>query len=213
MAMYLPRTPVPASRWTRRAQLAALTLVLPGVLALAQTPSGSKTAAAQADAKVTAARSEESPTWKSLTPLQREALAPLGPVWGEITSNRKRKWIALSANFKSMSPHEKATLHDRMHEWATLSSAERNQARLNFVQVRDLSHEEKKAQWEAYQALSPEQKQLYAAQASPSTAGAAPAGTKRTPGKLAAVPVTRSEASAGASAAQRAKAPASATTP
>ncbi len=209
--MELSRPPFPATRWTRRAQLAALTLVLPGVLALAQTPTGSKSAAVQAGAKATAARSEESPTWKSLTPLQREALAPLGPVWGEISSNRKRKWIALSANFKSMSPHAKATLHDRMQEWATLSSAERNRARLNFAQVRDLSHEEKKTQWEAYQALSPAQKQQYAAEAGPPTAGAAPAVIKRTPGKLAAVPVTRSEASTGA--AQRAKAPASAPTP
>lgn len=179
---------------------------------MAQSPTGANITPVPA-AKVTAARSEASPTWKSLTPVQREALAPLAPVWGEISGNRKRKWIALSANFKTLSPQDKATLHGRMKEWASLSSAERNQARLNFALARDLPHDEKRAQWEAYQALSPEQKKQFAAQANTQATGAAPAVTKSTPGKLASVPVTRSEAPAASSAAQRAKAPASAATP
>ncbi len=179
---------------------------------MAQSPTGANIAPAPAT-KVTAARSEASPTWKSLTPVQREALAPLASVWSEISSNRKRKWIALSANFKTLSPQDKATLHGRMKEWASLSSAQRNQVRLNFTRARDLTHEEKKAHWEAYQALSPAQKKQFAAQAKSQATGAAPAVTKNTSGKLAAVPVTRSEVPAASSAAQRAKAPASAATP
>jgi len=181
---------------------------------MAQSPIGAITAPAPApDTRVTTARSEASPTWKSLTPVQREALAPLAPVWGEISSYRKRKWIALSANFLTLSPQDKATLHGRMKEWASLSSAERNRARLNFALARDLPHDEKKAQWQAYQALSPEQKKQFAAQANHPSAGAAPAVTKSTPGKLAAVPVTRSEAQDVPRADPRAKAPASAATP
>ena len=210
--MVSSRSPVPATRWTRRAQLAAWALLLPVVLAMAQSPAGGSAAPAQA-AKLTTARSDASPTWKSLTSAQREALAPLAPVWGEISSNRKRKWIALSANFNTLSPQDKATLHGRMKEWASLSSAERNQARMNFALARDLSHEEKKVQWEAYQALSPEQKKQFAAQANALASGAAPAVTKSTPGKFAAVPVTRSEPPTASSAAQRAKEPASAATP
>ncbi len=196
----------------RRAHLAALALLLPGVLAVAQSPAGGIPAPAQI-AKVTPVRSEASPSWKSLTPAQREALTPLAPVWGEISSNRKRKWIALSANFKNLSAQDKATLHGRMQEWAKLSSAERNQARLTFARTRDLSKDEKKTQWEAYQALSPEQKKLFAAQAKSQGTGAAPAVTNTSPGKLAAVPITRSELPAASSAVQRAKAPASAATP
>ena len=206
------RPPAPATRWTRHAQLVACAFLLPGVLALAQTPTGTS-ATPEQTAKVTAAQTQASPTWKSLTPAQREALAPLTSVWGEISSNRKRKWIALSANFKRLSPQDKVTLHGRMQEWASLSTAERNRARLNFALSRDLPHEEKKARWEAYQALSPAQKKQFAAQAQPSATGAAPAVTKSTPGKLAAVPVTRSETPAASSAAQRAKTPASAATP
>ena len=186
--------------------------MLPGLLAFAQSPTGATTSPAPAT-KAAAVRSEASPTWKSLTPVQREALAPLASVWGEIGSNRKRKWIALSANFSALSPQDKATLHGRMKEWASLSSTQRNQVRLNFALSRDLSHEEKKAHWEAYQALSPEQKKQLAAQAKSQTTGAAPAVTKGKSGKLAVVPVTRSEAPATLGAAQRAKAPASAAAP
>ena len=186
--------------------------MLPGLLAFAQSPTGANTTPAPA-AKAVAVRSEATPTWKSLTSLQREALAPLSSVWGEIGSNRKRKWIALSANFQSLSPQEKATLHGRMKEWASLSSTQRNQVRLNYSLSRDLSHEEKKAHWEAYQALSPEQKKQFAAQAKSETTGAAPAVTKSTSGKLAVVPVTRSEVPAVSSAAKRAKTAASAPTP
>ena len=124
-------------------------------------------AAAGAVAKAPASRQAPPPAWKTLSPAQQEALAPLAPVWGEISSNRKRKWIALSANFESLSPADKATLQGRMKEWASLSTADRNRARLNFAQTQELSSAEKKAKWEAYQALSPERKRQLAARPAP----------------------------------------------
>lgn len=142
------------------------------------------------------------PAWSALTPAQQAALQPLAPIWHEIGPNRKRKWIALSAGFGKLSATEQATLHVRMGDWARLSNQERNRARLGFAETRTLSSEEKKARWEAYQALSPVQKQQLARQAaSRPTIGAAPAITNRSSGKLAAVPVTRSDAAAGASSA------------
>ncbi len=133
--------------------------------------------------------------WRSLSPKQKEALQPLAPIWGDIEASRKRKWIALSANFASLSPADKHTLHGRMGEWASLTAAQRNRARLNFAQTRQLSNTEKKAQWDAYQALSPERKQELAAQANTNTRarGAAPALPRSSNRKLAAVPTTRSQ--------------------
>jgi Protein of unknown function (DUF3106) len=137
------------------------------------------------------------PAWTTLTAAQQAALQPLAPIWHEINTSRKRKWIALSANFNRLSATEQATLHVRMGDWARLSTAERNRARLNFVETRDLSAAEKKAQWEAYQALSPAQKQQWATQAgNRPQVGAAPAITGRPTGKLANVPVTRSASAA-----------------
>ncbi len=146
--------------------------------------------------------------WNTLNASQQAALRPLAPIWGQINPNRKRKWIALSANFSKLSAAEQTTLHGRMAEWATLSNAERNRARLNFAETRSLSSAEKKSQWEAYQALSPSQKQQLAREAAirlPS--GAAPAVSARTRGKLAAVPTTRSDTGAARTAGPIVQAP------
>lgn len=182
------------------------------MLAWAQTPPAGQ-APPVASAKPRVAEPDAPPTWRALSPAQREALAPLAPIWGNINSSRKRKWIALSANFSNLSPQDRATLHGRMKEWASLSNAERNRARLNFAQTQELSHEEKKARWEAYQALSPERKQALAAQAKAPPSGAAPAITKSTSGKLATVPVTRSETQAAARTAPPSRPAASAAAP
>ncbi|MCZ4311972.1 DUF3106 domain-containing protein [Comamonadaceae bacterium G21597-S1] len=177
--------------------------LLSGLLALMLVLVGGP-AAAQAATRVrtpepSAQPSDSALAWSRLSERQKAALQPLAPVWNQIGPNRKRKWIALSADFDRLTPAEQTTLHGRMREWAALSNAERNRARLNFAEIRSLSVDERKAQWEAYQALSPAQKEQLARQAgSRPTVGAAPAITQRSTGKLAAVPVTRSDAASAA---------------
>ena len=102
------------------------------------------------------------PAWSELTADQRSSLAPLAGSWAQISEAQKRKWIALAGNFSKMSPAEQAKLHSRMTEWAALSPQQRAQARLNFGETQQLSSEEKKAKWEAYQALPPEEKRKLA---------------------------------------------------
>ena len=131
--------------------------------------------------------------WADLTPAQQAALQPLGPTWGSISTGQKRKWIALSQNFQNLSPAERSTLHGRMTEWANLSPVQRSQARLNFAQTKQLSTDQKKAEWQAYQALPLEQRQRLAAGGQTLPSGAAPALQPVEPHKLASVPVTRSE--------------------
>ena len=57
-----------------------------------------------------------------------------------------------------MSQSEQATMHTRMADWVSLSPQQRNMARFNFNTVQNLPKEDKKAKWEAYQALSAEDK-------------------------------------------------------
>ncbi len=166
----------------------------------AQTPG-----AAQAVQKATTAKpaAEAKPGWSELTPAQQTALQPLREAWSGISSGQKRKWIALSANYPSLSVAERTVLHARMTDWTALNPDQRNQARLSFAQTKDLSADEKKAQWQAYQALSPEQKQQLAADAPAKPGGAARVVTPVAPEKLATVPITRSEAAKPARAASR----------
>lgn len=135
------------------------------------------------------------PAWQELTPMQQQSLKPLAASWNRLSEQQKRKWLQISNNYASLSPAEQANLHGRMNEWVSLSPQQRAQARLNFGKTRELSKEltpeQKKAQWQTYQALSPEEKQKLAAKASPKPAGAATAVKPVSPQKLAAVPPHR----------------------
>ena len=129
------------------------------------------------------------PLWMDLTEAQQQALAPLSKLWPTMTEPHKRKWLALSQNFAQLTADEQSTLQSRMREWAALSPQQRTAARLNFAGAQQLPQEDKKAKWEAYQALSPEAKQKLAAQQTKPVVGAAPAVKPVAPAKLATPPV------------------------
>jgi hypothetical protein len=141
-------------------------------------------AASAAASRVTASKAASSaakpnnsvtkPLWIELTQAQQQALAPLAGKWDTVSESQKRKWLALSQNFPRMSGAEQAKLHSRMSEWAALSPQQRTQARLNFGETQQLTADDKKAKWEAYQALPPEEKRKLAASATkpPATAAA-----------------------------------------
>jgi hypothetical protein len=129
------------------------------------------------------------PTWSELTAEQRQALAPLAEQWASIPEVGKRKWLNISRNFYQLSAEEKSLVQGRMREWAALSPQQRNVARLNYADAKQLSQDEKRAKWEAYQALSPEAKQKLATQQQkPAPNGAAPAIKPQPAQKLASLP-------------------------
>jgi len=105
------------------------------------------------------------PAWKDLSTEQRQALAPLQGVWAELATESKRKWMVMSKNYQQMSADEQGKLQSRMKSWAALPRSERIEARQNFVATQKISPELKNQQWEAYQQLSPEEKQKLAAKA------------------------------------------------
>lgn len=173
--------------------LVTATLLAWPMLGLAQAPKpvGPASAAVKPPA-VPAKPVVAKPTWAELTPMQQQALKPLASSWDTVSEAQKRKWLEISKNYPSLAPEGQANLHSRMNEWVTLSPQQRAQARLNFGKTKELSKqltpEEKKAKWETYQALSPEEKQKLAAKASPKPTGAATAVRPVAPQKLA--PVT-----------------------
>lgn len=160
----LPR-PVSTGALVRHAVLGLLLLSL-GVPIAAQAQQPVARPAAGGTAAATKAPASSRPSWSELTPAQQQSLAPLSAHWNALHPAQKRKWIALSRNFGSMSAEDQKVLHSRMTEWASLSAQERTKARLNFATVKRLAPEdERKAKWEAYQALSDEEKRKLAEQA------------------------------------------------
>ncbi len=90
----------------------------------------------------------------------------------------------MSNNFDNLSPREQATLHNRMADWAALSPQQRAQARLSFNETKTMGSDQKKSQWEAYQALSQDDRNKLAAQQTTKIQGAATASKPSSPQKV-----------------------------
>jgi len=179
------------------------TAQLPAPAQTASAPAVAPASAASAPASAAASRASSSktvasasktnnrrvtkPLWSELRPAQQQALAPLAGKWDTVSEAQKRKWLALSQNFPAMSGAEQAKLHSRMSEWAALSPQQRTEARLNFGETKRLSPDDKKAKWEAYQALPAEEKHKLAASA-PKPPATAAALKPVPPEKLATIP-------------------------
>lgn len=131
---------------------------------------------------------EEGPRWNTLSPAQQQALAPLAERWPLLSETQKLHWLKLGSRFHSLPAEEQARIQARLTDWANLSLQQRSQARLNYAVTNRLSPADKRAQWEAYQALTQEARQQLAATAAPKPTGAATAVRPSTRKKLARVP-------------------------
>ncbi|CAD5374719.1 conserved exported hypothetical protein [Rubrivivax sp. A210] len=107
------------------------------------------------------------PAWTALTPAQKQVLAPLQQDWAGIDAQRKSKWLEVAARFPSMPAAERERVQQRMSEWARMSPNQRAQARLQFQEAQQIPAYERQAKWEAYQALSPDERKSLAARTKP----------------------------------------------
>ncbi len=103
--------------------------------------------------------------WSTLTPAQREVLAPLQGSWASIDAPRQEKWLEVARRFPSLPPAERQRIQQRMAEWARLTPAERGRARVQFLEAQQIRPEDRQARWEAYRALPPEEREALARKA------------------------------------------------
>jgi hypothetical protein len=122
---------------------------------------------------VVAKRAEAGPRWSELNPTQRATLKPLERDWAGIDSDRKHKWMAIAERMPTMPADERSRIQARMTEWAAMSPQQRGQVRLNFQEAKQVAPADRRAQWEAYQSLTAEQKRQLAARAVPPPPAAA----------------------------------------
>lgn len=140
-----------------------LTRLLPALILALGTALVANTAVATGPAPTTVAAG---PAWSQLTAPQREVLKPLQRDWDSIDAPRKQKWLELAARYPKLSPSEQQRLQERMGNWARMTPSERGQARQNFQEAKQQAgREERRARWEAYQALPEEQRKALASQA------------------------------------------------
>lgn len=166
---------------------------LPHSVASAQALSAAAAAAARSSATVPEKKPVPTagPGWEELNAAQKKALAPLASRWAVTSELQKRHWLAIAKNYPALPAAEQQRLHARMAAWASLSAQQRSQARLNYAVTNQFSADSKRAQWEAYQALSDEEKsRLATAAAVRRSMGAATALHPVAPNKLVQLPAS-----------------------
>lgn len=132
----------------RRMLLALLRAsMLLGALLLAST--GTATAGASADTAT---------EWQRLTPMQREALAPLKDEWSRFSADRRRKWLNIASRYPAMNPQQRQVLQRRMVEWVHMSPGQRRLARENYLATGRAPLQSRRQAWERYQKLSAQQR-------------------------------------------------------
>lgn len=163
---------------------AALALAASGV-AFAQTPV--QAPVPRPPFTTAAPRTEAGVRWQALTPVQRQALAPLEREWPSIDPTRKQKWLVIADRYPTLAPQERTRITERMTEWARLTPVERGEVRLRYQEARQIPAPARSARWQEYQKLPPDAKQQFAARATASaSAGVRP---EAAPGTKSAFPV------------------------
>ena len=131
------------------------------------------------------------PKWTDLLETERQVLQPLAAVWDDMSTTRRRKWRSLVKNYAQLSPADQAKIRERMGEWALLSPKERQLARLNFAQSKNVNPQGLASNWETYQSLSEADRKALSDRTPPVPAGAAIAPKPIPKEKLATIAVTR----------------------
>ncbi|MFZ6657687.1 DUF3106 domain-containing protein [Undibacterium sp. TJN19] len=108
--------------------------------------------------------SASKPLWTDLSPVQKQALAPLSPEWDRMSDLGKKKWLEIANRYALMKPDEQARLQERMRDWVKLTPEQRMAARENFAKSTQVKAEHKSAQWQQYQQLSEEEKKRLASE-------------------------------------------------
>ncbi len=121
-------------------------------------------------------RAEQGPRFADLKADQRASLKPLEKDWASINADSKQKWLDIAGRFSAMPPEERSRIQTQMSDWARMSPEQRGRVRLQFQEATRAAPQNRQAQWEAYQALPPEQKRQLASRAAsvPATVGSRP---------------------------------------
>jgi hypothetical protein len=98
------------------------------------------------------------PLWSELSAAQQDVLAPFASQWNAWPSAEKQSWLALAGRVPKMECEDEARTRQRISEWAALTPEQRRVARQNYRLARQLPPDERKAQWERYTQLTPEQR-------------------------------------------------------
>ena len=76
--------------------------------------------------------SAAAPSWRSLTPIQREALAPMVGQWDILPEIQRNRLLKTAKYYPKMTPEQKQRYHDRLEKWSKLTPEQREAARKRY---------------------------------------------------------------------------------
>lgn len=70
--------------------------------------------------------------WASLSPMQKEALAPIEQEWTQLPEKQRQRLIATTKRYPQLTPEQKQLFLNRLTEWSKLTQEQRNRAREKY---------------------------------------------------------------------------------
>jgi hypothetical protein len=131
------------------------------------------------------------PLWVDLTDAQQQALAPFAPEWNTWPKAEKKSWIALADKLPSLSPERQEKARRRILEWANLTPEQRRVARANYRLAKERPAQKRVEEWQNYQSLTQEQREVLRKAGSTSNTAAGHAGAATGLAKEASQPLPR----------------------
>ena len=108
-------------------------------------------------------------SWRSLTPTQREALAPMVQQWDTLPELQRHRLLQTAKHYSQLTPEQKQRYHSRLEKWSRLTPEQREAARKKYRAFNKLPAKERE---KVKQMIKEEQ--LKKAQQSASGVSAAP---------------------------------------
>ena len=131
------------------------------------------------------------PLWVDLSPAQQQALAAFAPEWNTWPTAEKKSWVALADKLPSMSPERQEKARRRILEWANLTPEQRRVARANYRLAKERPAQKRVEEWEGYQSMTQEQREVLRKAGSTSNTAAGHAGAPTGLAKEASQPLPR----------------------
>ena len=78
------------------------------------------------------------PDWQQLTPQQQVALAPVSARWNGMSVTLRHRLLAAAAKYPAMRPDQQKRFQKRLLTWSSLTRAQRDQARKNYLRIKHL---------------------------------------------------------------------------
>ncbi len=75
-------------------------------------------------------------SWATLSPMQREALAPLAQQWDGLSEIQKKRLLGTAKRYPGLTPLQKERYQARLTEWSKLTPEQRDRARAKYKALR-----------------------------------------------------------------------------